>query len=144
MDVRMSPASLILSIILYIIASYQAAQIAAGFMAKYDVSQADSFIESNSPNGLDVVDVYTAQEVILKLHPSLKRLVDLVEVQDPNNSELYFDDLHATLNLNLGKSLAWLLGSVLICGIPAFLLGKRRERYSERRMGSRSSRRNRR
>lgn len=145
-DIRMSGKSLLLSVIMFAVVLFQSSKIAAGFMAKCDVNDGYSYIEEQCDGDVNNIEPVRARDIILTLHPNLRPLVEIVEIPSSYNSKQYFNDLHSTLNLNLWQSVGWLLGSILVCGIPALLLGKRKEstgsrrRHAERRQRVRSMR----
>lgn len=147
MNIQMSGKSLLLSIVMFIGLCVNSAKICSGFEAKYDLSECSEFIEENSKAKLSSINVSTSKSVIHELHPKLDNLIEIVDVQDPSNSAIYFNDLHSTLNYNMWKSLGWFLGFLFGCGTPALLLGQRRQNNKESRRGRSESyraRRNRR
>lgn len=133
LEVQMSVKSLILSTIMFVCLWIFSSQIVSGVKAKFNLSEAKDYVESTYNAELKDINVEDTKQTIVSLYPHLDNLFDVVDAVDPNNSEIFIDDSHATLNLNIWKRVGYFLISLLLLGIPAFLFGQRRTSYKQRR-----------
>lgn len=132
-EVQMSGKSLFLSIVMFFCLWIFSSQIVSGVRAKFNLSEATDYMESTYNAELKDINVEDPKQTILSLYPRLDNLFDVVEVVDQSNSEIFIDDSHATLNLNIWKRVGYFFISLLLLGIPAFLFGQRRTSYKQRR-----------
>lgn len=133
LEVQMSAKSSILSAIMFVCLWIFSSQIVSGVKAKFNLSEVTDYVESTYNAELKDINVEDTKQTIISLFPHLDNLFDVVDVVDPNNSEIFIDDSHATLNLNIWKRVGYFLVSLLLLGIPAFLFGQRRTSYKQRR-----------